>query len=218
MSEDSYPKAYKDGYKEFYGRDFLVTPDVLIPRPETDTAVEMLLSLAGKQYLSGLAVPKRVLRDKPRILDMGTGSGCIAVTLKLELPEAELVACDISGPALKVARKNAEKFDVDVKLVKSDLLEGIPDNFDVIVANLPYVDREWPWISGIDNEPELALYANDHGLEVINRLLEQVIGRTKYLIVEADPVQHGKIIKKAESLNVEHLETRGCQILFVVLS
>ena len=218
MSEDSFPKPYKDGFKEFYGRDFLVSTDVLIPRPETEAAVEMILSLAGKQYLSGVTVPKRVLPKRPRILDIGTGSGCIAITLKLELPEAEVVGCDVSEPALEIARKNVQKFDADIKIIRSDLMEEVHGNYDVIVANLPYVDRDWGWISGVEYEPELALYADDQGLGIINRLLEQVPGRTKYLIIEADPVQHESIIKKAESLNIEYLETRGYQLLFAVLS
>ena len=218
MSEGSFPKAYKDGFREFYGRDFLVLPDVLIPRPETEAAIEMVLSLAGKQYLPGVTVPERALPEKPRILDVGTGSGCIAVTLKLELPEAEVMACDVSEPALKVARENARKLGAEVSFTKSDLLEAIYDDFDTMVANLPYVDRDWPWISGVEHEPSVALYAEDKGLEIINKLLEQAVGRTKYLILEADPVQHEEIIKKAESLGFKHLETRGYQLLFVVLS
>jgi release factor glutamine methyltransferase len=217
MSEGSFPKAYKDGFEEFYGREFLVSSDVLIPRPETEAAIEIVLSLAGKQYLPGITMPERILPENPRILDVGTGSGCIAVTLKLELPEIEMIACDISEPALSVARKNARKLSAEVEFVKSDLLNNIRGNFDVIVANLPYVDKNWPWISGIEHEPDIALYADDEGLEIINRLLIQAVGRTKYLVLEADPVQHEKIIKKTESLGFKHLETRGYQLLFTVL-
>ena len=217
MSEGSFPKAYKDGFKEFYGRDFLVSPDVLIPRPETEALIEIVLSLAGKQYMPGVAVPERVLPERPKILDVGTGSGCIAVTLRLELPEAEITACDISIEALEIARKNAEKFDARVNFLESDLLNNIVGRYDVIVANLPYVDKSWPWISGIEYEPDVALYAENKGLDIINKLLEQVVGRTKYLVVEADPVQHEEIIKKAESLNIRHLKTRGYQLLFAVL-
>ncbi|MBR5389609.1 HemK family protein methyltransferase [Candidatus Saccharibacteria bacterium] len=218
MSEGSFPKAYKDGFKEFFGRDFLVSSDVLIPRPETETAIEIILSLAGKPYINGVTVPERVLPEKPRILDVGTGSGCIAITLKLELPEADLYACDVSSAALKIAMENAKKLTADVEFVKSDLLDNIDGHFDVIVANLPYVDRNWPWNSGIEHEPELALYAENGGLEIIYKLLEQVEHRTKYLILEADPVQHEKIISKAKSQDMECLEIRGYQLLFRVLS
>ncbi len=217
MSEGSFPKAYKDGFKEFYGRDFLVSPDVLIPRPETEFAVDIVLSLAGIQYLPGIVVPKRVLPDRPRILDVGTGSGCVAVTLKLELPEASVFASDVSKPALKMAIKNASKHNADIEFVESALLERIHGNFDVIVANLPYVDKDWPWVSGIEYEPDLALYAKDGGLELIYKLLEQVKCRTRYLIIEADPVQHDIIRSKAKSQGMECLEIRGYQILFRVL-
>ncbi|MBR3131265.1 HemK family protein methyltransferase [Candidatus Saccharibacteria bacterium] len=217
MSEGSFPKAYKDGFKEFYGREFLVTRDVLIPRPETETIVEIVLSLAGVQYLPGVIVPRRVLPDRPRILDVGTGSGCVAVTLKLELPEASVAASDVSKPALDVAITNARKYGVDIDFFESNLLEDIHGDFDVVVANLPYVDKNWSWISGVEYEPNLALYAEDGGLGLIYRLLGQVKDRAKYLVIEADPVQHDKVKERAKSQGMRCLETRGYQILFSVL-
>lgn len=205
------PKAYREGRAEFFGREFAVTPDVLIPRPETETAVEMVMSLAGKPYLSGLKVGESKLPKNARILDVGTGSGVIAVTLKLELPEAEVVAVDISEEALKVAEENARRLGAEVEFVQSDLLESVSGNFDVIVANLPYVDRDWEWLdSSLRFEPEEALYAKDEGLEIIFRLLEQVKDRTKYLILEADPVQHGRIMEKCKVVRVN-----GYQLLAV---
>ena len=224
MKESKKPKAYTEGRAEFYGREFLVTPDVLIPRPETEAMVDMVLSLAGKSYLPGVAVPDAVLPANPRILDVGTGSGCVAVTLKLELPGAEVTACDVSEKALKVAMENAEKLGVGggetgVKFVKSDLLSALKkrDEFDVIVANLPYVDRSWEWLDegALEYEPDLALYAEDGGLEIIFRLLEEVQGRTKYLIIEADPCQHEKIVSFAEKRDYKLLRINGFQLLFV---
>ena len=222
MSEDLLPRAYREGRAEFFGREFLVTRDVLIPRPETEAMVEMVMSLAGKPYLPGVAVPASVLPERPRILEGGTGSGCVAVSLKLELPEARVAACDVSEKALKVAAKNAEKFGVlgeetGVEFVKSDLLSAVGkcDKFDVIVANLPYVDRGWPWLSGIEDEPEIALYAGDGGLELIFRLLEQARGRTKYLILEADPCQHERIVSFAEKRDYKLMRKSGFQLLFV---
>lgn len=224
MSEGYWPRAYKEGVQEFFGREFLVSPEVLIPRPETEAMVEMVLSLAGKSYLPGVAVPPAVLPERPRILDVGTGSGCVAVTLKLELPEAVVMACDVSLPALEVARKNAEKWGVlggetGVEFRESDLLcaYGKCDKFDVVVANLPYVDRGWEWLNreALGCEPEVALYAGDGGLEVIFRLLEQVQGRTRYLIVEADPCQHEEIISRARSGDYEFVRKSGYQLLFI---
>ena len=214
MNEGSWPKAYKDGVQEFFGREFLVSPDVLIPRPETEAMVEMVLSLAGKEYLSGVAVPERVLPERPRILEVGTGSGCVAVTLKLELSEAEVFACDVSLPALKVARENAKRWGALVEFEKSDLLEKYEgEKFDVIVANLPYVDRSWPWLQNLEFEPDLALYAEDGGLEIIFRLLKQAQNRANYLIIEADPCQHEKIKEEIKKYKYEVIKINNYQLL-----
>lgn len=215
MSEDSFPKAYKDGIKEFFGREFKVSPDVLIPRPETETMIEMVLSLAGRSYLPGVKVPSSVLPERSRILEVGTGSGCVAISLALELLSAEVVASDVSSEALAIARENAEGFGAKVKFVQSDLLKNVEGSFDVIVANLPYVDRSWNWISGVGHEPELALYAKNGGLELIFKLIEQAKDRTKYLILEADPCQHEKIISRAEAGGFKFLRVSGFQLLFI---
>lgn len=222
MSEDSFPKAYKEGKKEFFGRDFLVTPDVLIPRPETETMVEMVLSLAGKSFLPGVKAEKPKLPKNPKILEVGTGSGCVAVTLALELPEAKVFACDVSEPAILVAKENAKKHKTEVEFKKSDLLSAYQecDKFDCLVANLPYVSRDWEWLKepeseAIKYEPELALYAEDEGLELIYRILDEIDGRAKYLILEADPSQHEKIISRAEARDYKLLKVSGFQLLFV---
>ncbi|MBQ7802428.1 peptide chain release factor N(5)-glutamine methyltransferase [Candidatus Saccharibacteria bacterium] len=235
MSEDSLPKAYKLGKAEFFGREFIVSPDVLIPRPETETAVEIVLSLAGKSYLPSVKVGPSKLPENPRILDVGTGSGCIAETIKLELPEANVTALDVSEKALEIAKKNAKNLGLldektGVKFEKSDLLkiyqsaEQNSESFDVIVANLPYVSREWDWLeapesAGIKFEPELALFAEEDGLALIYRLLEEIneLSRkkpfTKFLILEADPIQHRDIVAMAKSRGFSLLEIRGFQIL-----
>ena len=235
-----FPEAYERGSQDFYGRDFLVSRDVLIPRPETEQLVDIILGLFGKTKLPGVKPPEAkiapgVSGDMSRVLDVGTGSGCIAVTLKLELPEAEVFATDISETALKVAEKNAEKFSAKVEFFQGDLLSGlgrnnggksgissalqIPDNFEVIVANLPYVDRDWEWLSktesaGLKYEPELALYAEDGGLELIFRLIREAKGRTKYLVLEADPCQHERIAEFAEKERFRLMEKRGFGLLF----
>ena len=231
MNGSKKPKAYIDGHVEFYGREFLVTPEVLIPRPETEAAVDMVLSLYGKSYLPGVVVPERVLPVRPRILDVGTGSGCIAVTLKLEIPEAEVYASDVSLVALEVARKNAKKLGAEVSFFEGALLdfnrgrendlsagricEKNEPEFDVIVANLPYVSRDWEWLDteALSYEPSSALYAGDGGLELIFRLLEQAQGRTKYLILEADPSQHERIKEEIKKYNYKLEKINGYQIM-----
>ncbi|MBQ3261296.1 peptide chain release factor N(5)-glutamine methyltransferase [Candidatus Saccharibacteria bacterium] len=196
------PRAYKLGEQEFFGRKFEVTQDVLIPRPETEAAVEMALGLMGVCYLSGVRPTKAGLRRNARILDVGTGSGVIGITLKLENPEAEVELCDISRKALAVAKKNAKNLGAEVRVFESDLMDNCGE-YDLVVANLPYVDKNWEWLGapesdGLKYEPEIALYAGDGGLELIFKLIRQAKEKTKYLILEADPCQHERLIKYAE--------------------
>lgn len=203
--------AYSRGYQNFYGREFLVTPDVLIPRPETEQIIDTVLDLAGKSYLPGVKPNPRVLPEKPIILDVGTGSGCIAVTLALELPEAKVYASDISEAALEMAKKNASKLDASISFIISRLLEKVNFTPDVVVANLPYVDKDWDWLDNeaLSEEPAIALYAEDHGLALIKQLINQAYKRhIRYLVLEADPCQHDSILKYAEA-KYKLLKTSG---------
>ena len=102
----------------FYGQDFIISPDVLIPRPETEQLVDLVLSLAGKPYLPGMLPSDRKLPKSPTILDVGTGSGCIAITLALKIPHAKIFASDISEAALDIARQNRQKL-IEFPLVSS---------------------------------------------------------------------------------------------------
>ncbi len=202
---------------DFYGRDFTVTPDVLIPRPETEMMVDAVLNLAGKAYLPGVKPAPRVLPENPRILDVGTGSGCVAISLALELPEARMSACDVSERALKVAEENAKTLDARVEFAKSDLMDSVSGEFDIVVANLPYVDENWDWLDkkALSKEPALALYAKDGGLELIKRLIDQVAKqKIKYLILEADPCQHKDVIAYAVSLSYSLFEIRDFVMIF----
>ena len=175
---------------DFYGRDFFITKDVLIPRPETEQLIDAVLNLAGKPYLPGVKPSKRVLSENPTILDIGTGSGCIAVTLSLELPEAKIFASDISEKALKIAKKNAAFYGTPISFIISHLLEKVKFTPDLIVANLPYVDKNWDWVDrkALSIEPDIALYAEDGGLKLIKELVDTA--ESRYLILEADPCQH----------------------------
>jgi len=158
------PIQYITGEQEFFGLPFGVTPDVLIPRPETEHLVERAVELASG--LTGV-----------RILDVGTGSGAIAVALAHELPQAQITALDISAAALGIARGNAERNGVagriDFKL--SDLLGAVEgERFAMIVSNLPYVpegDRGSLAVEVREHEPVLALFAGEDGLDVYRRLI-----------------------------------------------
>lgn len=214
------PKAYETGHQDFYGRDFLISKDTLIPRPETEQLIDAILNLAGKSYLPGVKPASRALPEDPVILDVGTGTGCIAITVKKELPESRVYALDISEKALNIAKRNAEDLEAEVEFRKSDLLKNTKDiTPDLIVANLPYVDESWDWIDkkALSKEPSLALYADDHGLALIKRLIDQIgssAHKPQYLLLEADPCQHEDIIKYAKEKGFTFHEARGFALLF----
>jgi len=156
------PIAYLIGVREFYGRDFAVSPAVLIPRPETELLVDL-----GKAAVVALAAP--------RILDLGTGSGCVAITLALELPHAEVSALDVSAAALDVARGNAARLSASVRMMPGDWFAalGMDERFDLIVANPPYVADHDPHLEQGDLrfEPMLALHCGADGLTAIRRIV-----------------------------------------------
>lgn len=196
----------------FYGRDFIISPDVLIPRPETEMMVDTVLNLVGKPYLPGVKPSKAKLPQDLVIADVGTGSGCVAITMKMELPDAKVVATDISEKALKIAEKNADNLGAKIEFLQSDLLEKVDTKPDLIVANLPYVDENWEWVDkeALSKEPALALYADNGGLKLIYKLIDQVVERgIKHLILEADPCQHERIINYANKKGLTLRETRG---------
>lgn len=184
------PSQYITGHQEFWGLDFIVTPAVLIPRPETEHLIEAVLPLAK-------ALPH------PRIADVGTGSGCIAITLAKELEKAEIYATDISTAALEVARANAARHEQQarIKFQETDLLHGLPFNyFDFVVSNPPYVgesEEDAVQLEVRKHEPRAAVFAGPSGTEVIERLIPQAHAALKpgrWLMMEisgtiADTVQ-----------------------------
>ena len=195
---DRTPIAYIIGHKEFYTRLFKVTPSVLIPRPESEDIITLLKQLN--------------LPGNPRLIDVGTGSGCLGISAKLERPELDVTLVDIDRHALTIATENATNLRADVAIMRSNLLDSAPGTFDVIIANLPYVDKSWERSPETDYEPSLALFADDHGLALIVKLLEQLpvaLSPRGYALLEADPEQHSSIIKKAKALGLSHRQTEG---------
>lgn len=200
------PLAYILGEKEFYGRKFLVNPAVLIPRPETESLIELAKGLTRQgveeferatvqDFGAGLAeelgarttqdrdasLARKKREERLKILEIGTGSGCIAVTLAEELEGAEVTAVDISEAALVVAQQNNARYGGKVTLQQSDLLDGIgmDESFDVVVANLPYVDKQWEWLdaASLAQEPALALYAEKGGLALYEKMFAELHAR-----------------------------------------
>jgi len=181
------PAQYITGHQEFWGMDFIVSPAVLIPRPETEHVIETvldLLQLGGRVPSPGAEL---------RIVDVGTGSGCVALALTKELPQAEIHATDVSRQALEIARANAARHQLEnrVQFRETDLLQGLPlAYFDFVVSNPPYVgesETDQVQLEVRKFEPRNAVFAGPTGLEVIERLVPQARAALKpegWLVME----------------------------------
>ena len=169
------PAQYITGHQEFWGMDLIVTPAVLIPRPETEHLIETVLELNGTAVVKDR--PK-VSGDRVRMIDVGTGSGCIALALAKELSHAEIHATDNSVAALEIARANAARHQLEkrVQFHQTDLLAGLNLPFDMIVSNPPYVgetEEDQVQLEVRKFEPRSAVFAGPIGTEVIARLIAQ---------------------------------------------
>ena len=188
------PLPYVLGHWEFYGLDFTLTQDTLIPRPETELLVEQAVNWLSQH-------PK-----KKWATDVGTGSGCIAITIAKSKPTVSFIATDISYPALKVARENASRHDVvkRIQFIQSDLLPPIAHPFDLICANLPYILSDLlPTLKVAKAEPQLALDGGQNGLEFITRFLDtapHLISPGGSLFIE---------MEKSQGLEVQSLALRA---------
>lgn len=188
------PVAYLLGRREFYSLSFRVTPDVLIPRPETELLVVALLDLAKPRQAD----------EHLAICDVGTGSGILAVCAAKYLPGARVTAVDTSAKALEVARANARQHGVAdrIELLESDLLEAVPpgQRFDFILSNPPYVaagELDTLARDVKDHEPRVALVAGPQGTEVIQRLVPQAAEHLEpggHLLVEVSPMIHDRVL------------------------
>jgi release factor glutamine methyltransferase len=196
------PIAYLLGEREFYGRGFFVDSRVLIPRPETEHLVEVALEKADQQ--------------EPRILDIGTGTGCVAITLAAELPGARVLALDRSIGATAVARRNVIRHSLleRVSLICSDLGTALDEErFDVVVSNPPYVDRNDDGLFSKEVaqfEPAGALFAEDTGMSIIYRLLSELVRLRSgaYLCFEIGAGQDAATSRALQSSPFELLEIR----------
>lgn len=200
LRKDRVPLAYIVGHKEFYGREFTVSPQVLIPRPESEDVIHSFLEVAANDILG-----------EATLIDVGTGSGCLGITAKLERPDIEVILSDISPQALDVAEKNADTLEANVRLQEQDLLSGQIEPVDYIFANLPYVNESWDVSPELRHEPPLALFAKNNGLALIIKLIDQAplcLRPGGWLFIEADPEQHQAIIDHAVGRGFHHDHSR----------
>lgn len=190
------PIAYIVGKKEFYGREFLVSKDVLVPRPESEAIIEFC-----KKYAPAVG---------GSLLDVGTGSGCLAITAKLELPNLQVTASDISISALKVAQKNAKILNSNVDFVQSDLFANITNSFDIIIANLPYVPDAFEVTNEVRSEPNLALFGGTDGLSIIRHFFAEIrahLNDNGLVITESLKFQHHDLSLMAEAASLREIDS-----------
>ncbi len=184
------PLAYIRGKICFFGRNFCVNTNVLVPRPETESIIELLLELD--------------LPAQTSIADIGCGSGCIGITAALEMPDAHVSLYDIDSVALAVTEQNAKMLEASVVLKRQDLLTNRDDHFDVILANLPYVPEAYKVNAAAKHEPSQALYSGPDGLDHYRRMWKQLAARTDRparVIIEALPMQHAQLTELARNAN-----------------
>lgn len=211
------PLAYITGRKEFYGRSFLVNSNVLIPRPESEDIIELLKNFVPTR--AKIYSPITTHSPPPTIIDIGTGSGCLAITAKLELPGSKVIGIDNSREALLVAKQNAKHLDADVEFKISDLLESvdISDN-TVLLVNLPYVPTSLITSDEITKEPSTAIFSGLDGLDHNKRFWGQLAHtkvRNLVVISESLMSQHDTMTNFAKKSGFELSRAHGLAQMFV---
>jgi|SRR5665213_1702308 len=194
-----YPLAYITNRAYFYNNQFFVNNSVLVPRPESETIIDVLKTLSP--------------RDRTTIIDVGAGSGALAITAKLLYPKASIVAVDIDEACLKVVKKNSLSLKADIKIFKSDLLESLPANLlkdSILLANLPYVPDSFAVNKSASLEPKLAIFGGASGLGLYSRLFDKIIelaSKPSHIITESLPAQHSNLQSIAALAGYKNLTT-----------
>lgn len=210
------PLAYVRGHTEFYGRNFVITPAVLEPRPESEAMIGLLKQLAaegrlGTERLSEAAESTEKQPAAVRIADVGAGSGALGITAQLELSDRLKTTVDlleIDPKVLKITKINVDKLATTLRVIKSDLLAETSQNYAVLLCNLPYVPDSHTVNKAALHEPTLAIFGGQDGLDVYRRLFEQIKKRSDqplYILTESLPPQHQALAEIARAAGY-HLE------------
>jgi release factor glutamine methyltransferase len=184
------PLAYIRGRVEFYGRPFKISNAVLVPRPESETMIDLLKGLPD-------------MPPSPQIADVGSGSGALGITAAIELPEARVTLIELDDQALEVSQLNVVFHATGNTTIKSNLLAQSSKNYDILLCNLPYVPDDYLVNQAANHEPKIALFAGTDGLSLYRELFDQISGLTKkplYILCEAFPNQHLEIVRLASTI------------------
>lgn len=191
---DRTPLVHLTGHREFYGLELIITPDALTPRAETEPMVEWAIKYAP--------------RDS-RLIDIGTGSGAIAIAIAKHRPDLTIFATEISSAALDVARLNNDKHKLNINFIQSDLFESVDGQFESVVTNLPYLRNDAKLMPEVQHEPAVALFGGRDGLSLYRRFLKQLpdyLTPDGYLFTECDPWQQPKLIEEARKVGMKKIE------------
>lgn len=200
------PLAYITNEREFYGRSFYVDNRVLVPRPESEDIITIAI--------------ENITSNNMHVIDVGCGSGILGITLSLEKPGWEISLSDISQKAIDVAKTNALAYDVKDKLsfIKADLIP-VEGNYDLVVANLPYVPNSYKQVKTLSKEPKIALFSGDYGLDHYKKLFKQIgdmKNKPSYIVTESLKIQHTEIIKMANIAGYRLEKHLGLAQLFIL--
>jgi release factor glutamine methyltransferase len=217
------PLAYIRGHVEFYGHDFAVNTHVLVPRPETEAMVGLLKDYAIPAISTSTDAQLRM--DEPKIIDVGTGSGVLAVTAKLEFPQAQVFGTDIDPACLEIARQNAKALSAEVGFLQADLLKPLSGNLpraDIILANLPYVPDNFQINTAASHEPALAIFGGIDGLDLYRQLFAAIAGMTHgerpaIILTEALPPHHHALASLARKYGYSLERTEGLAQAYAAL-
>ena len=208
------PLAYLRGKAEFYGREFVVGPGVLVPRPETEAMIDLFNQLLGELNGRRQSAPNG---KQWRVADVGTGSGALGITAALEQPSVHVSLLEIDTAAIEIAKTNVINLSTATPVIESDLLKNAAQDYDILLSNLPYVPDDYVINQAATHEPALAIFGGADGLDLYRRLFTQikiVANKPLYILTEALPQSHELLATLAGASSYQLMKTADFIQLF----
>jgi release factor glutamine methyltransferase len=219
LRENHMPIAYIRGYVEFYGHKFVINSSVLVPRPESEAMLELLDTVLVDNKYTSKNLNLNIEPNIPiSIADIGSGSGCLGISAKLEHPECLVDCYDINDNALKVTQTNVDLFTLNIRVMESDLINSLIQDYDILLCNLPYIPDTYPINEPAKYEPKIALFGGKDGLNLYRELFNQIKKHKHnplYILFESFPVQQDEIANIASESKYKLVETLDYASLFI---